>query len=149
MTCNKKNRNNAYGLYRTWPQHILLLKVDVKLCILMFGMLQESCEAAEDAVVDLVDYCHRKLTLLAGRCARGEIPTEDRTSQTEVSDMNTVQVKEQKLSYCKNILIFLNIKHSLIDHRWIILYLQKNLYCTLQQIGNMWLATPFWIFHTS
>ncbi|XP_034169870.2 zinc finger MYND domain-containing protein 10 isoform X3 [Pangasianodon hypophthalmus] len=51
---------------------------------------KESCEAAEDTVVDLVDYCHRKLTLLAGRCARGELPTEDRTSHAEVSNMNSV-----------------------------------------------------------
>ncbi|XP_062853032.1 zinc finger MYND domain-containing protein 10 [Trichomycterus rosablanca] len=52
---------------------------------------KESCEAAEDAVVDLVDYCHRKLTLLAGRCSRGEFPTEDRTLQTELSELNSVQ----------------------------------------------------------
>lgn len=59
-------------------------------------MLQESCESAEDAVVDLVDYCHRKLTLLAGRCARGEIPSEDKTSHAEVSNTNSVQVKKKK-----------------------------------------------------
>lgn len=69
-------------------------------------MLQESCEAAEDAVVDLVDYCHRKLTLLAGRCARGEIPTEDRTSHAELSNVNSVQVKEQKWSYSKSFEFF-------------------------------------------
>uniref|UniRef100_A0A8D3DA49 Zinc finger MYND domain-containing protein 10 n=1 Tax=Scophthalmus maximus TaxID=52904 RepID=A0A8D3DA49_SCOMX len=28
---------------------------------------EDSCEAADDSLLDLVDYCHRKLTLLAGR----------------------------------------------------------------------------------
>ena len=40
--------------------------------------MQDSCEAAEDAVLDLVDYCHRKLTLLASRTSRDGPPTKDR-----------------------------------------------------------------------
>ncbi|XP_017568171.2 zinc finger MYND domain-containing protein 10 [Pygocentrus nattereri] len=52
---------------------------------------KESCEAAEDAVLDLVDYCHRKLTLLVGQCARGENPTHDRLSHSGLSDMNSIQ----------------------------------------------------------
>lgn len=80
-------------------------------------MLQESCEAAEDAVVDLVDYCHRKLTLLAGRCARGEIPTEDKTAHADVSNMNSVQVKKQKWCYNFEFLILNMIIHNLVD--WI------------------------------
>uniref|UniRef100_A0A8B9LIU2 Zinc finger MYND-type containing 10 n=1 Tax=Astyanax mexicanus TaxID=7994 RepID=A0A8B9LIU2_ASTMX len=55
---------------------------------------KESCEAADDAVLDLVDYCHRKLTLLAGQSARGEIPTHNKVSHTELTDMNSIQVKD-------------------------------------------------------
>lgn len=32
---------------------------------------QEVCESAEETVLDLVDYCHRKLTLLVARNGRG------------------------------------------------------------------------------
>uniref|UniRef100_A0A8C1AA81 Zinc finger MYND domain-containing protein 10 n=2 Tax=Cyprinus carpio TaxID=7962 RepID=A0A8C1AA81_CYPCA len=45
---------------------------------------KESSEAAGDSVLDLVDYCHRKLTLLAGRSVSGEIPTEDRVTHTQL-----------------------------------------------------------------
>lgn len=79
--------------------------------MLRFAMLQESCEAAEDAVVDLVDYCHRKLALLAGRCAQGEIPTEDRTSHAKVSNMDSIQVKKQ--NWCdKNFFQNFNRDHT-------------------------------------
>jgi hypothetical protein len=32
---------------------------------------QEVCESAEDTILDLVDYCHRKLTLLVARNGHG------------------------------------------------------------------------------
>ncbi|XP_042569845.1 zinc finger MYND domain-containing protein 10 [Cyprinus carpio] len=52
---------------------------------------KESSEAAGDSVLDLVDYCHRKLTLLAGRSVSGEIPTEDQVTHTQLSDTTSVQ----------------------------------------------------------
>ncbi|XP_058646326.1 zinc finger MYND domain-containing protein 10 isoform X2 [Onychostoma macrolepis] len=52
---------------------------------------KESSEAAGDSVLDLVDYCHRKLTLLAGRSVSGEIPTEDRITHAQMSDTASVQ----------------------------------------------------------
>lgn len=41
---------------------------------------QEVCESAEDTILDLVDYCHRKLTLLVARTGRGG-PHEEEGSQ--------------------------------------------------------------------
>ncbi|XP_058582808.1 zinc finger MYND domain-containing protein 10 isoform X3 [Neofelis nebulosa] len=38
---------------------------------------KEVCESAEDAVLDLIDYCHRKLTLLVARSSRGNPPEEE------------------------------------------------------------------------
>lgn len=38
---------------------------------------QEVCESAEDTVLDLVDYCHRKLTLLVARSGHSEPPEEE------------------------------------------------------------------------
>ncbi|XP_037707255.1 zinc finger MYND domain-containing protein 10 isoform X4 [Choloepus didactylus] len=38
---------------------------------------KEVCESAEDTILDLVDYCHRKLTLLVARSGRGSPPEEE------------------------------------------------------------------------
>ncbi|XP_063072548.1 zinc finger MYND domain-containing protein 10 [Engraulis encrasicolus] len=52
---------------------------------------QDSCESAEEAVLDLVDYCHRKLTLLVGKCARGDAPTGDSITHPPDAEQNSVQ----------------------------------------------------------
>ncbi|NXC77039.1 ZMY10 protein, partial [Anhinga anhinga] len=36
---------------------------------------KEICESAEDSILDLIDYCHRKLTLLAARSTNRQTPT--------------------------------------------------------------------------
>lgn len=41
---------------------------------------QEVCESADDRILDLVDYCHRKLTLLVARTGCGD-PSEEERSQ--------------------------------------------------------------------
>uniref|UniRef100_A0A8C0BQZ3 Zinc finger MYND domain-containing protein 10 n=1 Tax=Buteo japonicus TaxID=224669 RepID=A0A8C0BQZ3_9AVES len=38
-------------------------------------VLKEICESAEDSILDLIDYCHRKLTLLAARSTNGQTVT--------------------------------------------------------------------------
>ncbi|KFV90293.1 Zinc finger MYND domain-containing protein 10, partial [Eurypyga helias] len=35
---------------------------------------KEICESAEDSILDLIDYCHRKLTLLAARSSTNRLP---------------------------------------------------------------------------
>ncbi|KAK6318887.1 hypothetical protein J4Q44_G00100980 [Coregonus suidteri] len=52
---------------------------------------KDSCEAADDSVLDMVDYCHRKLTLPASRASRDDTPTQDRLSHTESGDSSSVQ----------------------------------------------------------
>uniref|UniRef100_A0A672MM96 Zinc finger MYND domain-containing protein 10 n=1 Tax=Sinocyclocheilus grahami TaxID=75366 RepID=A0A672MM96_SINGR len=52
---------------------------------------KESSGAAGDSVLDLVDYRHRKLTLLAGRAVSGEIPTGARITHAQMSDTASVQ----------------------------------------------------------
>ncbi|XP_029550645.1 zinc finger MYND domain-containing protein 10 [Salmo trutta] len=52
---------------------------------------KDSCEGADDSVLDLVDYCHRKLTLLASRASRDDAPTQDRLSHTESGDSSSMQ----------------------------------------------------------
>lgn len=41
---------------------------------------QEVCESADDKVLDLVDYCHRKLIMLVARTSCGD-PSEEEQSQ--------------------------------------------------------------------
>ncbi|KAM6160296.1 zinc finger MYND domain-containing protein 10 isoform 1-T1 [Erethizon dorsatum] len=38
---------------------------------------KEVCESADDTLLDLVDYCHRKLTLLVGQTSHGGPPKEE------------------------------------------------------------------------
>ncbi|NWS78122.1 ZMY10 protein, partial [Crotophaga sulcirostris] len=61
---------------------------------------KEVCESAEDSILDLIDYCHRKLTLLAARSTNGQTGTlaefrpEDLPSP---SSMQAVLVPPQEL----------------------------------------------------
>ncbi|KFW65625.1 Zinc finger MYND domain-containing protein 10, partial [Pygoscelis adeliae] len=61
---------------------------------------KEICESAEDSILDLIDYCHRKLTLLAGRSANGQTvtPVELRPEDlASPSSMQAVLVPPQEL----------------------------------------------------
>ncbi|XP_036390260.1 zinc finger MYND domain-containing protein 10 [Megalops cyprinoides] len=53
---------------------------------------QDSCESAEDSILDLVDYCHRKLTLLAGRSVTADPATHNR--RTDAVDVNASSVQD-------------------------------------------------------
>ncbi|XP_023676833.2 zinc finger MYND domain-containing protein 10 isoform X1 [Paramormyrops kingsleyae] len=52
---------------------------------------QEPCEAAEDSILDLIDYCHRKLILLAGRNASDGGTVPDRVTYTGDACHSSVQ----------------------------------------------------------
>ncbi|CAJ0968019.1 unnamed protein product [Ranitomeya imitator] len=39
---------------------------------------KDVCESAEDLLLDLIDYCHRKLTVLLSRCSAGVPASQDR-----------------------------------------------------------------------
>uniref|UniRef100_A0A667WKL0 Zinc finger MYND domain-containing protein 10 n=1 Tax=Myripristis murdjan TaxID=586833 RepID=A0A667WKL0_9TELE len=52
---------------------------------------KDSYEAADDSVVDLVDYCHRKLTLLASKTCREGASAQDRHSLAERQDVSSVE----------------------------------------------------------
>ncbi|XP_064451689.1 zinc finger MYND domain-containing protein 10 isoform X2 [Mirounga angustirostris] len=48
---------------------------------------KEVCESAEDTVLDLVDYCHRKLTLLVARSGCGGPPEEESQYSTPIQEL--------------------------------------------------------------
>uniref|UniRef100_A0AAY4E406 Zinc finger MYND domain-containing protein 10 n=1 Tax=Denticeps clupeoides TaxID=299321 RepID=A0AAY4E406_9TELE len=58
---------------------------------------KDSCEAAEDAVVDLVDYCHRKLTLLIGKTAHGQQPSEESITGPDITTVQGLQKQRDEL----------------------------------------------------
>ncbi|XP_044307133.1 zinc finger MYND domain-containing protein 10 [Varanus komodoensis] len=55
---------------------------------------KEICESAEDTILDLIDYTHRKLTLLVAQTASGKIPVEQKLQPEDLA--NPSSVKELK-----------------------------------------------------
>ncbi|CAK6435874.1 unnamed protein product [Pipistrellus nathusii] len=58
---------------------------------------KEVCESAQDTIMDLVDYCHRKLTLLAARSGRGEPPEEEEAE--DVPPMKELQTQAELMEF--------------------------------------------------
>ncbi|XP_025060115.1 zinc finger MYND domain-containing protein 10 isoform X4 [Alligator sinensis] len=52
---------------------------------------KEICESAEETILDLIDYSHRKLTLLAARSANGEIPDQERLQPEDLANVSSMQ----------------------------------------------------------
>ncbi|XP_074500793.1 zinc finger MYND domain-containing protein 10 [Sebastes fasciatus] len=66
------NPKNTFPLYMVIHHEATIINL---LETIMYH--KESCEAAGDSVLDLVDYCHRKLTLLASKATREGATTHD------------------------------------------------------------------------
>lgn len=60
-------------------------------------IVQDSCEAADDSVLDLVDYCHRKLTLLASKATREGATTHDQHNLTGKVVVSTIEVQTSEI----------------------------------------------------
>ncbi|KAM4613699.1 zinc finger MYND domain-containing protein 10 [Polymixia lowei] len=80
------NPKNTFPLYMVIYHEATVINL---LETIMFH--KDSCEAAGDSVLDLVDYCHRKLTLLASKTSREGPPTLVRHSLTGKADASSVQ----------------------------------------------------------
>ncbi|XP_075997520.1 zinc finger MYND domain-containing protein 10 [Genypterus blacodes] len=52
---------------------------------------QDSCEAADDSLLDLVDYCHRKLTLLVSKTINEGATNPDTHSLTQKADISCIE----------------------------------------------------------
>ncbi|KAM6256730.1 zinc finger MYND domain-containing protein 10 isoform 2-T2 [Porphyrio hochstetteri] len=63
---------------------------------------KEICTSAEDSILDLIDYCHRKLTLLAARSTNGPtgIPLELRPEElADPSSMQELQKQAETMEF--------------------------------------------------
>ncbi|XP_035980611.1 zinc finger MYND domain-containing protein 10 [Fundulus heteroclitus] len=58
---------------------------------------KDSCEAADDSLLDLVDYCHRKLTLLASEATKDRAVALD--GQTQISSIEELQAQSAALEF--------------------------------------------------
>lgn len=77
--------------------------------------MQDSCEAGDDSVLDLVDYCHRKLTLLASKATREGATTHDQQKLMQKAAVSTMEVRQcEILVLSVRLLTFISPK--LISH---------------------------------
>ncbi|XP_047439498.1 zinc finger MYND domain-containing protein 10 [Mugil cephalus] len=86
---NPKNTFQLYMVIRHEATIINLLET------IMFH--KDSCEAADDSVLDLVDYCHRKLTLLASGATTDCATTHDQQNPT--SSIEELQMQNAALEF--------------------------------------------------
>ncbi|XP_074952503.1 zinc finger MYND domain-containing protein 10 isoform X2 [Phalacrocorax aristotelis] len=57
---------------------------------------KEICESAEDSILDLIDYCHRKLTLLAARSTNGQTATPVELHPKDLASSSSMQELQQQ-----------------------------------------------------
>ncbi|XP_057343140.1 zinc finger MYND domain-containing protein 10 isoform X2 [Manis pentadactyla] len=58
---------------------------------------KEVCESAEDTILDLVDYCHRKLTLLVAQSGCGGPPEEEESQHS--TPMQELQKQAERMDF--------------------------------------------------
>ncbi|XP_072506649.1 zinc finger MYND domain-containing protein 10 isoform X1 [Notamacropus eugenii] len=58
---------------------------------------KEVCDSAEDSVLDLIDYCHRKLTLLVGQHGSGDLSMPE--VDVKLSPLQEVQKQAQTMEF--------------------------------------------------
>lgn len=61
---------------------------------------KDSCEAADDSLLDLVDYCHRKLTLLVSQTIKEGAGNHDPHSLIQKADISSIEVKKKEVYLC-------------------------------------------------
>ncbi|KAM6927827.1 zinc finger MYND domain-containing protein 10 [Xenentodon cancila] len=86
------NPKNTFHLYMVIHHEATIINL---LETIMFH--KDSCEAADDSLLDLVDYCHRKLTLLASKATREGSVTHDLFNLT--SSIETVWLCDVERSH--------------------------------------------------
>ncbi|XP_055077977.1 zinc finger MYND domain-containing protein 10 [Periophthalmus magnuspinnatus] len=104
---------------------------------------KDSCEAADDSVLDLVDYCHRKLTLLVSKVTR-----EGDAMHEQLSNVNTVDASSLEELQNQNVALELDISlkalsvlRYITDHTDSISVINRllcthNIPCVLVQLIN-------------
>ncbi|XP_056130842.1 zinc finger MYND domain-containing protein 10 [Lampris incognitus] len=102
---------------------------------------KDSCDAADDSLLDLMDYCHRKLTLLVSKTSREGAPVQDRHSlsgKADASSIQELQIQSAALEY-EISLKALSVLRYITDHADSISVISRmlcthNMPCVLVQL---------------
>ncbi|XP_049590671.1 zinc finger MYND domain-containing protein 10 [Syngnathus scovelli] len=79
---------------------------------------KDSCESSDDSILDLVDYCHRKLTLLAANTDKDSDVTHNKhktTGETVLSSKEELQIQAAELEFSIS-LKALSVLRYITDH---------------------------------
>ncbi|KAL2803775.1 zinc finger MYND domain-containing protein 10 isoform 2 [Daubentonia madagascariensis] len=79
---------------------------------------KEVCESAEDTILDLVDYCHRKLTLLVARSGRGSLPEEEGSQDSTPMQELQKQAELMEFEIALKALSVLRYITDCVDRQW-------------------------------
>ncbi|XP_074532514.1 zinc finger MYND domain-containing protein 10 isoform X2 [Halichoeres trimaculatus] len=73
---------------------------------------KDSCEAADDSVLDLVDYCHRKLILLASKATQESTTVHSKHNLSGTADVSSVSLSSvnELLSQCADLEFEISLK---------------------------------------
>lgn len=80
------NPQNTFQLYMVIYHEATIINL---LETIMFH--KDSCDAADDSVLDLVDYCHRKLTLLVSKMTREGTAMHDQHNKMEKTSVASIE----------------------------------------------------------
>ncbi|XP_030585965.1 zinc finger MYND domain-containing protein 10 [Archocentrus centrarchus] len=125
------NPDNTFPLYMVIHHEATIINL---LETIMFH--KDSCDAADDSVLDLVDYCHRKLTLLASEAIRDVSVTYDQVKQ--IRSIEELQVQSSALEF-EISLKAVSVLRYITDHAESISVINRmlcihNLPCVLVQL---------------
>ncbi|KAF1391816.1 hypothetical protein PFLUV_G00046000 [Perca fluviatilis] len=129
------NPNNTFHLYMVIHHEATVINL---LETIMYH--KDSCEAADDSVLDLVDYCHRKLTLLASKAIREGATTDQHnlTGKAVGSSIEELQMQNAALEF-EISLKALSVLRYITDHTESISVINRmlcthNMPCVLVQL---------------
>ncbi|XP_008406873.1 zinc finger MYND domain-containing protein 10 isoform X1 [Poecilia reticulata] len=87
------NPKNTFHLYMVIHHEATIINL---LETILFH--KDSCEAADDSLLDLVDYCHRKLTLLASEATKSHAAAAH-DHQNQISSLEELQMQSAALEF--------------------------------------------------
>ncbi|KFZ53157.1 Zinc finger MYND domain-containing protein 10, partial [Antrostomus carolinensis] len=83
----------------TFPIYVLHHEASIINLLETVFFYKEICESAEDSILDLIDYCHRKLTLLAARSANGQTVTTAELHPTDLPSPSSMQKQAETMEF--------------------------------------------------
>ncbi|XP_028612690.1 zinc finger MYND domain-containing protein 10 isoform X2 [Grammomys surdaster] len=83
---------------------------------------KEVCESADDKVLDLVDYCHRKLILLVARKGSGDLSEEERSLDSTPMQELQKQAEMMEFEISLKALSVLRYITDCVDRQWTVLW---------------------------